>query len=369
LLLAVSLVFAGCGAPGEPTPPSPQIPVAITDLTAQQAGDAVELTFTPPGKSTLGERLKEPPTLEILKGGLKPDGSPDSQSFRVVDTIPGALVSTYQQKNKVVFEDPVPPEDVRKDAGKRVVYRVRARVSERKTSANSNEVTESLYPVPERISSLDVRMTENGVQLSWSPPTQTSGGEPLAKVEEYRVYRGELNPASAGSAVKDTRQRSWKAPLLQIAKSQSPEYVDGAMEDGKTYGYTVRSVVSAEGTLLESSDSDLKIITPKDIFPPAATQGLVAAVLPGERAGQVVVDLSWSINTEPDLAGYRVYRSEAEGSAGQMLTPELLPTPAYRDISVTAGKRYWYTITAVDRAGNESAPSAAIPVETTQPSP
>ena len=366
-LVWVCFAVAGCGAPGEPTPPSPQIPEAITDLSAHQAGDAVQLSFSAPSKSTRGERLKEPPTMEVLRGGLKPDGMVDAKSFRVVDTIPGSLLASYQQKNKVIFEDAIAPDLIRADPGKSVVYEVRARVSDKKTSASSNDVTLNLYPVPERIASINVAVTENGVQLKWAAPTQTSGGESLAKVFEYRVYRGELDPASAGSAAKEARDAKWNVPLALIGKTQEPEYLDGNAEYGKTYGYVVRSVVSAGGNLLESGNSAVAAVTPKDTFPPAAPQGLVAAVLPGEN-GTATVDLSWAIGTEPDLAGYRVYRSEQEGARGQLLTPDLLPTPAFRDTGLPSGKRYWYTVTAVDRAGNESAPSAQQLVETQQPS-
>jgi len=41
------------------------------------------------------------------------------------------------------------------------------------------------------------------------------------------------------------------------------------------------------------------------------------------------------------------------------LPGELLPSPAYRDPSVQTGSRYWYRVTAVDRAGNESGKSDA----------
>jgi hypothetical protein len=366
-LVWVCFAVAGCGAPGEPTPPSPQIPEAITDLSAHQTGDAVQLSFSAPSKSTRGERLKEPPTMEVLRGGLKPDGMVDPKSFRVVDTIPGSLLASYQQKNKVVFEDAIAPDLIRADPGKSVVYEVRARVSDKKTSASSNDVTMNLYPVPERIASIIVTVTENGVQLKWAAPTRTSGGEPLAKVFEYRVYRGELGPASTESAARETRDAKWKVPLAPIGKMRESEYLDGNIDYGKTYGYAVRSVVSAGGNLLESGDSAVAVVTPKDTFPPAAPQGLVAAVLPREN-GTATVDLSWAIGTEPDLAGYRVYRSEQEGVRGQLLTPELLATPAYRDTGVPSGKRYWYTVAAVDRAGNESAPSAQQVVETQQPS-
>jgi fibronectin type 3 domain-containing protein len=110
-------------------------------------------------------------------------------------------------------------------------------------------------------------------------------------------------------------------------------------------------------------------VAPRDIFPPAVPQALVAAVLPGETPGSLVVDLSWSINVESDFAGYRVYRSDQENSRGQLLTAELLLTPAYRDTSVQSTRHYWYTVTAVDRAGNESAPSPPVAVEIAQPSP
>src|SRR5207248_8179542 len=129
----------------------------------------------------------------------------------------------------------------------------------------------------------------------------------------------------------------------------------------------VRSVIQVEGNELESSDSPPVTVTPRDTFPPAAPQGLVAALLPGSAPGAVLVDLSWSISLETDLAGYRVYRSEQEGTRGQLLTQDLLPTPAVRDSSVEAGHRYWYTVTAVDRAGNESAPSSRVAVDIVQP--
>jgi hypothetical protein len=368
LLLALSVV-AGCGAPGEPLPPSPPIPVAITDLTAQQAGDAVLLTFTMPNRSVRGERLKEMPALEVLRGTLKADGTPDAKSFRVVDTVPGSLLPGYSEHGKVEFHDPIPADEISKHAGETFVYRVRTRVSDKKSSADSNDVSLRLYSVPALIASLDARVTERGIQLIWPAPDKTSAGGPLGPIQEFHVFRGELDAASAAAAAKDLAQAVWKSRPLQIAATTAPEFLDAGFDYGKTYVYLVRTLVLVGGTPRESGDSQAAILTPKDIFPPAPPQGIVAAVIPGASPGSLVVDLSWSINLETDLAGYRLYRSEQEGTHGQLLTPELLPTPAYRDNSVSSGKRYWYTVTAVDRAGNESTPSAAMAVDVTQPSP
>jgi fibronectin type 3 domain-containing protein len=54
---------------------------------------------------------------------------------------------------------------------------------------------------------------------------------------------------------------------------------------------------------------------------------------------------------------------------GLVITPTPLLAPAYRDTSVEPGRRYWYSVTAVDRAGNESDASAAVAVDVAKPSP
>lgn len=362
-LIFLVLFAAGCGAPGEPVPPSPPIPVVVTDLTARQIGDTVVLTFTFPSKSTLGERLTEVPTLEVLRGSLLPDRTPNPKSFRLVDTVPGSLLSTYVQQGKVEFPEPILPEQIRAAPGETVLYRLRTRVSERKVSADSNEVSVDLYPVPDRLDSVETHVTEKSIQLSWAAPNRTSAGAQLPPIQEYHIYRGELDPATASVAEKDLHAAKWRLPLLKIATTTVPEYQDTGFDFGRTYAYIVRSTIREGGALLESGDSRPAIVTPKDTFPPAAPQDMVAAVLPGVTSGSFVVDLSWTINLENDLAGYRIYRSEQKDARGQLLTPELLPTPAYRDTAVTSGRQYWYTVTAVDRAGNESSPSTVVLVE------
>ena len=367
-LLFISFLTAGCGAPGEPQPPTPPVPQVIADLSAKQAGDGVLLTFTMPGKSTLGERLQQVPTFEVLRGALRADGTPDPKSFRVVDTVPGVLVARYSQRGQVQFIDPVSPADPQIRSGQPFVYRVHTLFSAKRPSPDSKDVTLHLYPVAERISALDANVTEQGIDLKWPGPMHTSAGEPLPSVQEYHVYRGELDPATASLAASDPLQAKWKSPLLQLGVTTTTDYRDSGFDYGKTYAYLVRSVIGSPAGALESSDSPLTIVTPKDTFPPAAPEALVAAVQPGATPGSVAVELSWSINVEPDLAGYRVYRSEQEGVRGALLTPELLPSPAYRDNSVQTGQRYWYVVTAVDRSGNESVPSPAVAVDVAQPS-
>jgi hypothetical protein len=363
------LLAAGCGAPGLPTPPSPPIPVAITDLAAKQSGDGAMLSFTLPGKTITGKRLTESPACEILRGAVKADGSADTKSFRMVYTIPGAMVANYVVEKHVEFLDPLSPEETKAHPGGKVAYLVRTRISPKKASLDSNIIELAVFPVPARVTNLGPHVTESAIELSWPAVTQTSAGGPLGGVS-YRLYRGQLNKpadqAAIDAAAKDLVHAKWKSPLALLASPASNNYRDTDFAFDETYVYVVRTVPAQSG-FAESADSVPAIITPEDIFPPSAPQGLGAAILEGPGAAPVV-DLSWSINPETDVAGYRVYRSEQEGQRGAPAAAELVPTPAFRDTSVQPGHRYWYTVTAVDRAGNESLASAPTLVEIAPPS-
>ena len=358
-------LLVGCGAPGDPVAPSPPVAPAVSDLAAHQAGDAVQLTFTMPSKTIRGERFAQPPAIEILRGSLKPDGSPDAKSFHIIATIPGALVAKYQADDHIQVPDPIAPDENRAHSGATRVYRMRTRASKKRASADSNAVTVKIFPVPALIPSLQSKITETSIDLTWPGPTQTSGGDPIA-VSEYHLYRGELDPRAHDPATKDVLHEKWIAPVALLARSDAPAYHDTQFEFGKTYVYIVRSAATTEGGVLESSDSDQLILTPADTFPPATPQDVVAAVLTNPDGATTEVDLSWSINIEPDLAGYRVYRSEQQDDKGHLVAPDLLLSPAYRDTSLASGHQYWYRVTAVDRCGNESVPTPPVAADVTQ---
>jgi fibronectin type 3 domain-containing protein len=126
----------------------------------------------------------------------------------------------------------------------------------------------------------------------------------------------------------------------------------------------VRSVAQIGADSVESADSRPVAVAPRDTFAPAAPRDVVVVLVPATPDVRAQLELSWGISTETDLAGYIVYRSEADGGqpSGRWarLHRELLLVPAFRDTSVEAGRRYFYRVTAMDRAGNESQPSAAV---------
>ena len=66
--------------------------------------------------------------------------------------------------------------------------------------------------------------------------------------------------------------------------------------------------------------------------------------------------LSWTANTEPDLAGYKVYIGTQPGLYNPPIT--LGTTTTYTATNLASGKTYYFCISALDNAGNESPCSA-----------
>ena len=92
-----------------------------------------------------------------------------------------------------------------------------------------------------------------------------------------------------------------------------------------------------------------------DTIAPTAPVGVGATPAVGQ------VELSWTANTETDLAGYNVYRSTTPPvTKGTPLNGALLTNPTYADTSVVNGTTYFYAITAIDTSGNESNPSDEV---------
>ena len=82
--------------------------------------------------------------------------------------------------------------------------------------------------------------------------------------------------------------------------------------------------------------------------PPAPPTGLRAV------AGDARVRLDWNASPEPDVKGYRVYRSTTAGGPHAFVAA--VAAPAFDDLGLTNGVTYHYVVTATD-AHAESGPS------------
>jgi hypothetical protein len=335
------------------------LPKPVTDLATRQQGSSVVLTFTLPKKSDENETLAEPPSIEIFRGERDP-GATAKMTTQLIYTVPSTLVDTYIKEGLIEFRDPLKPAALH---GQDLVYMVRTRASTKRASADSNVVSVRTLPVPPAPTAIHVTtLKENAIELGWTAPRQEAAGG----IAGYRVYRGELAadaPAPAGD-IADTSKLKTSVPPALMGSAAGNSFRDTQFTFGVTYVYVVRSVADEQGQPVESSDSAPLILTPKDTFPPAAPQRLVAVPIPGENQATGTIgghiELSWDINQEPDLQGYWVYRSEQPDTAGQRINTILLLTPTFRDITAVQGKQYTYRVTAVDRSGNESSLSSPV---------
>lgn len=363
-IFLLSILLGGCAAPAEPIERKAPVPKAVTDLAAVQAGDDVVLQFTVPRETVDRRPLKQSPAIEIYRvirpaGQASPAPPAVPPAPRLILTIPSAMVDQFSDQGRIRAVDSLKVEDFRPDGEDVAEYTVRTRSSAKKESADSNSAILHLYPAADPIADLKVETTRAGIVLSWSPPRKTLIGS-APTVAKYRVYRAELD--TAGTAAVDAAQNPKpKTPLLKIGEGEAATYRDTLTELGKTYVYSVRSVVQYPNASIESGDSNLAKVIRSDTSPPAAPQGLVVVFVPAVGEAPAHIELSWAINSETDTAGYNVYRNEQEGAPGTRLNPELLLTPAFRDMNAVPGRRYFYSVTAVDRSGNESPAGAAAP--------
>lgn len=353
------VLLAGCAAPGDPSPRHPVLPVAVADLAARQSGSDVVLTFSVPTQSTDREALAEAPTVEIYRATVPPGATADRKtSWRLAFTVPSEQVDNYSKDNHFEFHDPLTPDELGRAPGTSLAYMVRTSAVKTQASDDSNIITEKIFLPPGAPRDVKVAVTESAIVLSWTesplPSGATSGG--------YHVYRAEMESAQE-SAPQDISQAKLKTPLVLAGPSSTAGFSDPDFEFGKTYVYIVRSLAQVGEDSVESVDSAPAVVTPRDTFPPATPRGFEIAVIPATPQAPAYVELSWAISSEGDLAGYYVYRSDAEVTPGERVNTEILPTPAFRDISVVHGKRYFYRVSAIDRAGNESPKSSAVQTE------
>ena len=182
--------------------------------------------------------------------------------------------------------------------------------------------------------------TTNLVSLSWS--TNNEGD-----LVGYNVYATSSSFSSKGAA-----NRLNSTLLTETAFDHS------SIPNGQPVYYRITAV---DGAGNESALSAEVTGTPVDETAPEAPSDCVVSNETDEE-----IALTWSVGSEPDLAGYNLYRSPNSFSdlqSAQRLNGNPLTASGYVDDGLTNGETYYYRLTAVDGAGNESAVSAEVVAE------
>ena len=371
VLLAAVFIAVACGKKGDPQPPLPRGPNAVSDLSAEQEGDDAVLTFRFPDRLLTGAPLTDLETIEVYRvvhpppsltsprpaGSASPGGQTGTsvvplpgaaerraatntrlaeeafyQSAEKIATLPLSEIAERTQGASVVYKDPLSPLFAKEKQPVPLAYAVIAVRRGGSRSPLSNIATLDPDVAPEAPVLLPALPLEGRVCLDWVPPQNDVLGRPV-EIGGYEVYRRILP------------EQEYDRPL------NGKPIVAVSFEDvGAPYGvplvYTVRAVL-AKNPKVEGLPAEELAFIYRDVYPPAAPSHL-DALSEGNR-----VRLVWSPVDAADLAGYLVFRGDGSGEL-ERLTKDPVADPFFTDETVGQGKRYRYTVRAIDRAGNQS---------------
>jgi hypothetical protein len=384
ILLASGLLVLACGKKGDPEPPLPKGPHAVSNLTVEQEGDDAVLSFAFPDRLLTGAPLTDLQSIEVYRVVNAPPslttprrtGEPSAAAGGGVTTtmhLPGqaerraatnvriAEEAFYDLSRKVavlslsaiadlthgasvVFRDPLTALLTEERKPLPIAYAVVSvrRGGERSPLSNIVTITPDIAP---GAPTLQPAFPEEGrICLEWTPPDTDMLGRPIepSQISGYEVYRRTLP------------QDEFETPLNPTPIA-ADSFVDASAPYDLPLVYTVRAVL-AKNPKIEGLPAEELPVVYHDIYPPPAPTQLDAL----SEASRV--RLVWSPVTAPDLAGYLVFRASGEGPPAPMnATP--LTDPFFTDETVVPGTKYRYSVRAVDRAGNQSPPSPEAAAE------
>jgi len=374
--LAICLLAIACGKKGDPQPPLPRGPNAVKDLAVEQEGDDAVLTFTFPDRLQTGEPLTDLGAIEVYRvvdppaaltappraaGPAAPPTSAGSSgelhgmgaaarrtatnvrmaeeafygNAGLVAGLSLAAIAEATRGASVVYRDSLLTLFTQEKGPEPLAYAV---VSVRKNgerSLLSNIVLLAPEIAPQAPELRPPLLEEGRVCLEWTAPEKNVLQQPV-EIGGYRVYRRPLS------------QDAYETPLT-ATPVPGTSFVDLTAPYGVPLAYTVRAVL-AKNPKVEGLPAEEIIAVPRDIYPPKSPTRVDAL------SEANLVRLLWDPVDSADLAGYLVFRSEA-GGPPVPLTKEPIVDPFFNDLGARPGKKYAYTVRAVDRAGNQSAPS------------
>ncbi len=352
LCLLSCAVLGSCGAPGPPMPPSLELAKPVSDLRAVRKGNRVYLTWTVPSRTTERMTVRHPGVTRVCRSVRaevtdckKPTDEIPPDRFPLLSSQPGKSGETPRIQANYI--DTLPPDVQSQDPTAEVNYAVSVLNQAGRSAGLSNQASVPSAPTLPPPQNFSARVGGDGILLSWdcaSPGVDTPGLR-----HKMRIYRREQGQATESKIAE---------PDLTLCSSatSASQFLDQTFEWQKRYDYraTVATIVSEPGKPdvgIEGDDTPVTQVFANDVFPPSVPTGL-QAVFSG--VGQALfIDLVWSPDSEPDLAGYNVFRRE-RNSEWSKLNLDLVRTPAYRDTSVQSGREYFYSVSAIDERGNES---------------
>ncbi len=350
LVLLAALLLIGCGAPAAPAPPSLNLPNPSENLSAARIGNSVHLAWTMTTRTTDRIVLKHPIPVQVCR-------AVEAGACMPIATLAFAPGAAGQYSDEL-------PADLTRGLDRLLRYEVALCNHAGKSAGPSNAAYSAAGESPAVLTGLTAQMRRDGVLLSWQPiarPTPV-----LFRLERLQLT-APTEPEKPRSPLAPPTPAAAQTLQVETANGSDPGHaIDASALSSQRYRYVVERFVtrtlSGKTVEVQGTGSDPIEVATTDVFPPAVPQGLVA--VSDSAAG--AIDLSWSPDSDSDLAAYHVYRRDVhQNNPSQRIASVGLET-SYRDTTTQPEHTYAYSLSAVDQTGNESQHSAEV--EETLPS-
>jgi hypothetical protein len=346
-LLIAGLLLIGCGKRRPPLPPVERVQQRTELLSGSQRGNQVILSWPAPPRNAPNSSVQSIRRVDVYRLAEKPTAplALTEEEFGARSTLIGSV--TYDEIKKA--KDTLTYTDTLELAGQptRLRYAIRYVNASGQRAAFSNFLLiEPAARIAKPPTLASISYTETAITVTWQPPVTNIDGSTPVNLLGYNVYRVDESQTEIG-----------QAPANKALVSGA-QFEDKEFKFGQNYRYVVRSVsLGTEGAQVESLNSNVLPVSPRDTFAPSAPGGISIAPGPGR------LSIFFAFNLEPDVAGYNVYRSTDPNlpkDKWTKLNSSLWTKNTFQDENVESGKKYYYYLTAIDQAGNVSPPSEVV---------
>lgn len=226
--------------------------------------------------------------------------------------------------------------DTSAEKGKRYTYQIRRGD---KILATSKPVEAGGRPHVPPPAKPEVMVAGDQVGIVWDKVPNIMG---------YHVYRcargGKLERLSDRAIAVFDAPKNAAAPPSSDGKGR---YKDATVQVGQTYEYAVSSLDSFGR---ESPPSESVVVEIKDTRAPGIPSNVKAEPIEDRMT------ITWTAASEPDVRGYNIYRAKTVDDKPEKVNREPVAATRFVDATVTKGG-YAYSVSSVDKEGNESTPS------------
>src|SRR5690606_15266444 len=206
---------------------------------------------------------------------------------------------------------------------------------------------------------------KRGIKDPFTPSDWTTQTRPPAPVVTLATGLDELSQASTAWIKATWTRPNWRhidryTVRLRRIGSDTYQYQETTELSATFHGLAPRTQYGVQVAVVDGRgvvgpwSTEVVTTSAWDQSAPDAPTGLSAVTGTGRA-----ISLSWTANTDADLAGYRIYRNTTNNFATASQVAELTAT-RFVDVNVEIGTTYYYWVTAIDRTGNESLPSASV---------